>query len=109
MNLLLVALKKTREKVAINNKGICGNVQYYIHEITKHLGGNLCQEKLDNASYLTHKLIQRWPKCADQQGIFPIEKQWAEYELRAAKDELWSDPLRLELLDWCIKELENGH
>lgn len=107
MNRLLVALRKTEEKVVLNNKGICGNVQYYIHEMTKPLGGGLCEAAANSAEHQMRKLMQKWPKCADEYGNFPIEGRWAGYETDAALGKLWENPLRHELLDWMIKELEN--
>ena len=107
MSRLLAALKSTKQHVVFRDKGICANAKYYIHKMTRNLGDGLCQEACDYAEHQMRMLMRRWPKCADEYGNFPIEGSWAEYELRAAKDELWSDPLRLELLDWCIKELEN--
>lgn len=107
MNRLLTALKKTKEKVALNNKGICGNVKYYIHEITAGLGHCIQHSASDDASCQLRNLMLKWPKCADRYGDFPIEGRWAGYETEATLGKLWENPLRLELLDWLIKELEN--
>lgn len=107
MSRLLAALKSTKQKVVFRDKGICANAKYYVEKMTRNLGDGLCQEACDYAEHQMRVLMRRWPKCADEYGNFPIEGRWAEYELRAAKDELWSDPLRLELLDWVIEELEN--
>lgn len=58
MNRLLTALKKTKEQVALNNKGICGNVQYYIHEMTKHLGlGDAAANQADAEMAQVHRRI----------------------------------------------------
>ena len=107
MSRLLAALKSTKQCIVFRDGGICANARHYVYIMTRHLGDGLCQEACDYAEHQMRMLMRRWPKCADEYGNFPIEGRWAEYELQAAKDELWSDPLRLELLDWCIKELEN--
>ena len=109
MSRLLTALKSTKQHIVFRDRGICANAQHYIKEMTKNLGDGLCQEACDYAERQMRMLMRRWPKCEDEYGNLPIEGSWTGYQQKAEEDKLWSDPLRLELLDWCIKELENGH
>lgn len=95
---LLEALKKIRDDGPVSTKyGICGNVI--------DLANVKECKKLDI-------LFLRWPRNKGRTNMmrtsYPVEGHGVGYKRSVEAGELWDNPRRHELLNWLIKELENG-
>ena len=94
----LEALKKIRDDGPVRDYvGICENVE------------DLTEETLP---YELKELMVGWPanaaKLHSLRQNYPVEGSRDGYEAGAEAGTLWENPRRHELLDWLIKELENG-
>lgn len=116
---LLWALYKVRENIAKANTGICGETfkwlkEYYMVD-SNYVTTPASKErafKVTEAQDLLWKLNNQWPEKI-------IKGNWLndwQYPVEGARDEfykskelktLWSNPRRIALLNWLIKELEN--
>lgn len=92
---LLAALKQMRTHAPRRDQGICGNLRELMGDT------DFCILASD-----LRDIMEVWPETTGDR-FFPVEKR--ERYIKAAKDRtLWENPRRIALLDWLIKELENG-
>lgn len=111
-DMLLQALRALRDAVPelAENKqserfdpglGICYNAAEYIE----------CRweeeywQSIDNAGMLLEELIERWPNRDPSSSVYPVGGE-DEYETGRRFQGLWTNPRRIELLNWLIGELE---
>lgn len=107
--LLLEALKAIKEKPLSQTMGICGNVTAYAQKRFTHLHDcMLIDAKHEEMRFLIRKLISQWPDKKGNNLETPIEGSIMPYLDDSEHERLWTNPRRHELLDWMIKELENG-
>lgn len=107
MTLLKVLKILHEEGPSLHISGICGNIAELVHEMD-------VVPAFDEDDL--HEIMAQWPKYSGD-SIYPIpcpsgKSPKAAY-LGAGEGEMWnpSHPygaLRLELLDWCIAELEKA-
>ena len=98
MKMLLAALKRIRDKGPVEKeKGICGNVRLLVPRGQRAE----IQEKI-------YCLIQRWPEYKGLSLVYPVEGSGWLYRESVRLGILWKNPRRIYLLNYMIKELENG-
>ena len=98
MKMLLAALKRIRDKGPIEkDKGICGNVRLLVPRKQRAE----IQEKI-------YRLTQRWPDHKGYSLVYPVEDSGWLYRESVRLGILWKNPRRIYLLNYMIKELENG-
>lgn len=119
---MLTALKLLRDKaprlIISSVSGTRDGVRY-----TFRRGCGICHNVVDNigsaaeaheARRVLRNIISTWDKCQrDRSGVpksaYPVDDDEYGGYCQASRDgELWHNPLRLELLDYIIGELENG-
>ena len=92
---LLEALKQIRDNPKPEDKGIC----------------ELVSELSPGAGPVFHQLFREWPDVHMRERAYGMEPD-VTYpvggfgEFRALPRALWHNPRRLQLLSWCIAELE---
>lgn len=118
---LLWALYKVRDNIAKADTGICGEAFKWLKEyymVGRNYATDAGSEErafkaVDALDYLW-KLNEQWPN-KESKGVrlydwqYPVEGARDEFYKSKALKTLWSNPRRHELLNWLIKELENGH
>ena len=98
MKMLLAALKRIRDNGPVEkSKGICGNVRLLVPRKQRAE----IQEKI-------FCLTQRWPEYKERSLVYPIEGSGWLYRESVRLNILWKNPRRIYLLNYMIKELENG-
>ena len=116
--LLLHILKKIRDTQQARTYGICGEVQkrlkkYYMVGRGFSDKGPHYQERCDAVARVQttmYKLMVQWPnRRISEDDRYPVEGDGRRFEVAMEAGELWSNPRRIALLNWLIKELENGH
>lgn len=89
---MIEELKRIREHPIRLDQGICGNMRTLV--------GDEVMPRL-------RALMSQWPKARKCEG-YPVEGSVTEYMNSVRQKTLWENPRRIALLDWLIKELENG-
>ena len=82
------------------NWGLCWNVG----QMTKHLGPKMC--KLVHDKFV--EMAGEWPATKDKHGTYPVEGDSRVYDAHQRAHILWSNPRRLELLEWATQKAEAG-
>ena len=93
---LLPVLKQIKTRPPRLDEGICGNLQILLGEIP------FCKATTD-----LRDLMEKWPETSGDR-IFPVEGKIDMFLVDSYHNKLWDNPRRIALLDWLIKELENG-
>jgi len=94
---LLTALMSIRDNGAVvRDEGICHNIKLLL------LGANR-KYLLHSMDYL-HQLMMEWPKKFS--WLFPVGGI-IEYDKDNFNNTMWTNPKRIELLNWLIMRLEN--
>lgn len=104
-SLLLKALKQVREDAGKGTSGICG-------EVFKWLKEYCMDEERHSVIEATMRELQammnKWPGGGRRlDDRYPVEGSGYKYTIALIEQKLWSNPRRLDLLNWLIKELEN--
>lgn len=116
--LLLHVLKKVRDTKQTRVYGICGEVfrrlkKYYMVGRGFSDKGPHYKERCDavtRVQTVLYKLMVQWPNgWYSEDDRYPVEGSMCKFDEAHDTETLWSNPRRHELLDWLIKELENGH
>ena len=110
-SLLLKALKQVREDAGKGTSGICGEVFKWLKE---YCMVNDNYEERHSVVEATMRELQaimnKWPGGGRRlDDRYPVEGSGYKYTLALIEQKLWSNPRRIALLNWLIKELENGH
>lgn len=116
--LLLHILKKIRDTQQARTYGICGEVikrlkKYYMVGRGFSDKGPNYSERCDavvRVQTALYRLMVRWPEgFYSEDDRYPVEGNGRRFEVALEAGELWSNPRRITLLNWLIKELENGY
>lgn len=116
--LLLHILKKVRDTQQKREYGICGEVQkrlkkyYMVGRGFSDKGPDYpkrCNAVVREQGILG-QLMLKWPDgLHSEDNRYPVEGNGRRFEVAMEAGELWSNPRRIALLNWLIKELENGN
>ena len=82
--------------------GICWNID----RMTKHLRLEPEMRKLVRDRFV--EIAGEWPATKDKRGTYPVEGDFQVYDAHQRTHILWSNPRRLELLEWAIQKAEAG-
>lgn len=100
--LLLAALTDIRDNGPSSLKdGICRNARNVIEKMAPST-----KTRADAICTMSTMMVQ-WPNNAAS-DMFPVEGNVTDYLRDIHENILWENPRRHELLNWLIKELENG-
>ena len=102
---LLKCLKHLKANGPIDkSSGICGNMLLVAEKLGVGTAMPLARE-LD-------RLLPKWPetngRCHMSKTSYPVEGWSSAFFASAQSMTLWQNPRRIVLLDWLIKELEDG-
>lgn len=102
--LLLDALRYIRDVGPIHRHvGICSNVR----EVLKRIGGPEINLYGSAVMYRMHQMFETWPRAAVPNAWhYPVCGR-KEYDMESWVGTLWTNPRRIELLNWLIVQLEN--
>lgn len=115
--LLLHILRTVRDTKQKRKYGICGEV---MHRLKKwYMVGRGISTKSHNYSERCdavvrvqtelYKLMVQWPSgWYSEDDRYPVEGNGRRFEVALEEGRLWENERRIALLNWLIKELENG-
>lgn len=112
---LLWALYKVRDNIAKADTGICGEVFKWLKEYCmvndNYAEGDNYEERHSVVEATMRELqaiMNKWPGGGRRlDDRYPVEGSGYKYTIAVIEQKLWSNPRRIALLDWLIKELEN--
>ena len=111
MKILLKALKHVKEDTGQRTSGICGEVFKWLKEYCMVNEGENYAERHAAVEATMRELeatMNEWPRGGRRlDHRYPVEGGYYPFMAELMKGTLWNNPLRHELLDWLIKELEN--
>ena len=97
---LLAALHTLRDNgPTIRADGICPHIDSYMHRNCLHDAESLHYD----VSRMQHHLMETWPDSSGDSS-FPVDS-YREYFSISTTDK-WSNPRRLQLLNWMIGQLQ---
>lgn len=116
--LLLHILKKIRDTQQARTYGICGEVikrlrKYYMVGRGFSDKGPNYSERCDavvRVQTVLYKLMVQWPQgMHSEDDRYPVEGNEHKFGEALEAGCLWENHRRIALLNWLIKELENGN
>ena len=93
---LLTVLKQIKKRPPYLDKGICGCARDILGD-----------QEFNRVIIHLRDLMAKWPETTGDRA-FPVEGSASKYLVDSYNDKLWQNPRRIALLDWLIKELEDG-
>lgn len=114
-SLLLKALKQVRKDAGKGTSGICGEVFKWLKEYCmvndNYAEGDNYEERRSVVEATMRELqamMNKWPGGGRRlDDRYPVEGSGYKYTVALIEQKLWSNPRRIALLNWLIKELEN--